>query len=251
VYDVTDYTLRTSDDDVTVGLYDGIRAAAWEEGPPLDFPFYIEKQSLNPDGTPARYHTVSAKLSGGGRLVTTKPATVELYGAMGSFKMFDFMSRVVVDTTKLSKPKAPPEVADHIKLPETHGFGPDPDAPDYRPEGIICGALVPTAADQPVGPEASGFCCREDGTGYRACPDNKLTEECDSNADVLRNGCWVCVGLDLTPDCSRMTGAGGCIQIIKPIPYDVDTDQDGKADAWSAVLAYEGKRIRVRGVSEE
>lgn len=255
--DSDDPSLRTVDREITIGMYDGIPFKKWEEGPPLDFPFVLEADSVNEDRSPKKYHTIPAKQDGGGRVMSRKPAIVQLQGATGRFKMHDFMMRVVFDVSQLSAPVGPPGAAETLELPETHGMDKnlDPSDPEYLPQGVFCGAMEPEAADLPVGDIEARFCCREDGGSYTPCPGGELTPECSSSADILRYGCLVCI--DPLSGVNPMEGSScenanpdTCIQIIKPIPYDVDTDNDGENDAWSAVMLFEGKRIRMRGVSE-
>ncbi len=252
--DSSDPSLRTIDEDVTVGIYDGIPFKAWEEGPPLDFPFISEAASVNEDRSPARYHSFPAEQKGGGRVISKEPAIVQLQGATGRFKMHDFMMLVLFDVSQLSAPEGLPGAAENLLLPETHGMNQivDPSDPDYLPAGRFCGAMEPEAADIPVDDMQARFCCKETGGGYTPCPDGVLTPECSSSADILRYGCLVCIDIMNPTGGSSCENANPntCIQIIRPIEYDVDTDDDGENDSWSAVMAFEGKRIRMRGVSE-
>jgi cysteine-rich repeat protein len=253
VIDTDDNSLRTIDNDITLGFYDGIRARKWEEGPPLDFPFIIESESVDEDMNPARYHAIPAKQMGGGRIMSSKPSIVEIEGATGRFKMHDYKIRVVFDVKERSTPDGPPDAAKSLKLPETHGYD-DPEAANYRPQGVFCGAMSQIASDIPMSGIPAQFCCKQDESMYDACGENEEPpDDCNAYSDVLKEGCWVCINM-LDPmsgsDCSRVS-EGGCLQIIKPIEFDVDTDGDSENDAWSAVMAFEGKRVRIRGVSEE
>jgi hypothetical protein len=109
------------------------------------------------------------------------------------------------------------------------------------------------ASDIPIGGIPAQFCCKDDESKYNACEEGELPPDCNAYSDILKEGCWVCINM-LDPmggsDCSQVS-TGGCLQIIKPIEFDVDTDGDGENDAWSAVMAFEGKRVRIRGVAEE
>jgi cysteine-rich repeat protein len=247
-----DNSLRTRDDDITIGYYTGLHAAAWEEGPPIDFPFWVDRDSVDKNMDPARKHSIPARQGGGGRVVSRKPADVEIESSTGVFTMYDYMLRVVYDVDTLTTPSGPPEASSKLKLPEEAGFG-DPEARPYTPAGTFCGAMVPNQETLPISGRPAEFCCNDQGALYRQCDGDVVTPDCDGYNQVLLHGCWICVNMGDPmggSDCS-LYSTGSCVQIIKPIAYDVDTDDDGDKDAWSAVMGFEAKRIRMRGLTPE
>jgi len=251
VIDSGDTSMRTTDADISVGVYEAIPAETWQSGPPLDFPFLVDSDSVQGDRLPAPHHSVAALQMGGGRVLSAAPADIDMQGPFGEQRIYDFTMRTVFDVDQLSRPQDPPATAGSLELPETHGQG-ETGADPYRPAGTICGAIRGDALEEvPLQAVLADLCCRADGSTFRACEGGVVTDQCDSVRDLFQEGCLWCPDMQnptAGSDCSRVS-SGQCLQMMAPIAHDVDTDGNAENDAWSLVIAFEGKRVRVRGVS--
>lgn len=274
-----DISMQTADDDVTLGFYQGYPYTNMDD--PVDTPFVIQASQVDPDTRlPAEYHSIEAEQTGGGRLFSKEPATLELFGFTGStYLMYDFMMQLVFDLDTLSIPNAEPLVArDTIKVSEDLKV---PEESGVNPMGTYCGAIEAGATNQPIvdmdfnrmsagaggfGPMAS-FCCKntgpEPGTKYRACPldeDYELGKDCDSVSLLIQQGCTVCIDmtdleniagvLDVGSNCALMEDdPDQCFKIINGIAFDVDSDGDGDNDTWSALFGFSAVRTRIYDVA--
>jgi cysteine-rich repeat protein len=253
LYDSADTSLQTSDSDIQIGIYDAMPAKKWVNGPPIDFPFYVLPEALEKNRLPKV--PIVAEQAGGGKVVSKAASHIVGQGPTGKFEMYDAMLRYTYDVSKLSAPQAHNRFpfSDQVRIPEAMGAGSgDP----YNPSGIMCGAMT-TASQQArlIDSDLAQMCCKTDGTQYRACSNGKTPPNCDTYADVLKGGCTtVCfdAAAAATGTMARPTCKPGCgLAIIVPIEADVDTDKDGTNDAYSSVIAFEGKRVRIAGVAEE
>lgn len=253
LYDSADTSLQTSDSEIQIGIYDAMPAKKWEGGPPIDFPFYVLPDALDKNRLPKV--PIVAEQAGGGKVVSKAASHIVGQGPTGKFEMYDAMLRYTYDISKLSVPQAHNRFpfSEQVKIPEAMGAGSgDP----YNPSGIMCGAMT-TASQQArlIDSDLASMCCKTDGTQYRSCDNGKTPPNCDTYADVLKYGCTT-VCFDATAAAAgtitRPTCQPGCgLAIIVPIEPDVDTDKDGANDAYSSVIAFEGKRVRIAGVAEE
>jgi cysteine-rich repeat protein len=279
VMDSDDISMKTADDDITLGFYQGSPAVAMEDQ--VDLPFVIQASQIDTETRlPAEYHSVQAEQRGGGRIFSKEPSTLEMISVTGdTYLMRDYMMQLVFDMDTLSTPNAEPliyrdtiKVSEDLKVPEVSG---------EDPKGLFCGAMESGATDQPIidmdfntmtsgrggyGPMAS-FCCKntgpDAGTKYRACPaegDYELGEDCDSIALLIQQGCTVCIDitdmsnltaiLDMGSNCDLMEeNPDQCFKIINGIEFDIDTDGDEKNDTWSALFGFSALRTRIYDVS--
>lgn len=163
------------------------------------------------------------------------------------------------------------QVSEALRLPEVSG---------QQPMGVSCGAIGPDfVGDKPLidpdsycGPEhiscpVSSHCCKsrgdDMGSPYRYCEDDILTDECDSVADMIRQGCNICfdmvrsgrsieINLDYDDPCELMnTNPDPCYTLLRGIDYDADTDGDGVNDSWSALFGFNAVRTRIYDVELE
>jgi len=216
---------------------------------------------------PAEYHSAPAIQAGGGRVLTSESSVVSLIGVTGDFApMYDFMMQLVFDLSSLSHPDVQSivgsdtiKVSENVRLPELAG---------QNPMGLFCGAIGRDMLSQPLtsgptaGPASGSFpstmCCKNHGDQfampYRYCENDVLTDECESMGDMARQGCTICVEdlsdpasfLSGEPQCELMeANPGSCFTIINGIDYDVDSDDDGVNDSWSALFGFETPRIRI------
>jgi hypothetical protein len=102
----------------------------------------------------------------------------------------------------------------------------------------------------PIAEQAASACCKKTGGGYRACAEGQEPPDCDTMVDVILNGCYVCFDPFNTTGEEQCTPGCG-FPVVEAIDPDVDLDGDGENDAFTTVMAFEGIRIRVRGISEE
>jgi hypothetical protein len=258
LFDSSDTSMQTSDPEVQIGMYDAMPAKKWIKGPPLDFPFYIIPAGLDKNHLPL--YPIVAEQAGGGRVVSKTPSHIVGQGPTGQFEMFDAMLRYTYDVSKRSTPTAHSRFpfSTDVRLPETLGTSAgDPTSPSYNPSGIMCGAMTMASQQaRPIDDELAQICCKTDNTRYRSCSNgSKTPPNCDTYQDVLKNGCTtLCVDptsitAGTMPSATCQPGCG--LTIIAPIEADVDTDKDGKNDAYSSVIGFEGKRIRIAGIGEE
>jgi hypothetical protein len=257
LFDSNDTSLQTTDSDIQIGIYDGMPAKKWVSGPPVDFPFYVLPEALDKNRLPKV--PIAAEQAGGGKVMSKAPSHIVGQGPTGKFEMYDAMLRFTYDVSKLSAPQAHNRFpfSDQVKLPETMGAGSgDAAAAGYNPSGMMCGAMTKASQQaRPIDDDLAMMCCKTDGTQYRSCANGKAPPNCDTYADVLKGGCTtVCfdaaaaaAGTMTMPTCQPGCG----LAIIVPIEPDVDTDKDGTNDAFSSVIAFEGKRVRLAGVAEE
>jgi hypothetical protein len=206
---------------------------------------------------------------------------------MGRFEVLDTMARSVFDIDSLSTPAAPPKIAKSVKVPEAFGLG-DPNAETYHPAGILCGATsTRSMAEIPLPPMP---CCPDPAARterYQPCEGDTLPPDCDSILDLFMGGCdiypmmmempgggppripdggWPEGGFDRPeggfdrpeggmPDFEFECGSRGFgefyISMVYATKPDVDSDGDGKKDAYSIVIGYEGNRAKITGVEKE
>jgi cysteine-rich repeat protein len=255
LYDSTDTSMKTKDPEIKIGLYDSIPAKKWLEGPPIDFPFSVLPSVLDKDRLPKVL--IAAEQTGNGKIASKKATHVTWQGQIGQFDIYDAMLSYVYDVSKLSTPQAHNRFpfSDKVKLPEAMGAGSgDPAAEGYQPAGIMCGAITMASQQKRlIDDDLASICCKPDNTQYRSCAGGKKPPDCDTYADILKGGCTtVCFeNLNILTMSSPTCQAGCGYSIINPTEPDVDTDKDGKNDAYSAVFAFEGKRVRIAGTAEE
>jgi cysteine-rich repeat protein len=232
-----DPSTRTSDDDILIGIYSGVAESAWQEGPPLDFPFLLESSDVEDD---LPVWSVPAELSGAGRITSKEPTDVQIPFFGGRILMRDAMFLTILDMQNLSVPSSPPDIADTVKIPETAGWV-------YPPQGILCGAIS-SLHNIPLSSQIADVCCNKYGEKYRGCADGEEPGvDCATLADLLEGGCSVFFALpsgtcgDPETDLRRW--------IVYPVQADVDTDDDGENDSFSAAFAFEATRVRVAGTT--
>jgi cysteine-rich repeat protein len=270
-----DTSLVTTDNDITLGIYQGILGPeTWENGKPVDFPFYIPTDQVDADRLPTPYHRIAAWQQAGG-LVGTKesieePAILEMDGLTDKYKIYGFMLQTQFDLDTASIPYVPSsemKISDTLVLAEESGVD---------PTGMFCGALEPNALDQPIGQGdfaglsngnygvVASACCKNHGPDrgqkYVPCEDNVLTDDCDSVAKIIHEGCTFCydisgglAGLSAAEsDCSLMdSNPSDCFEIINGIDYDVDAvGNDGVNDSWSVLFGFDTRRVRLIGTAE-
>lgn len=270
-----DISMKTADDEIELAMYQGYPYSNTED--PLDRPFVIQTDQVDP-GTraPAENHSLPAMQTGGGRVISREPATMEMIGIAGEpFLMYGVMTQLVFDLENLSTPNAEPlvardtvEVSDELKVPEFSG---------RDPQGLLCGAMEPSATDERVrdmdfaemqngsyGPMAS-FCCRSRGperaTKYRSCEEgDELGVDCDSISLLIQQGCTVCIDLTDISSIASVLEEGSncdlmddnpeqCFKIINGIDFDVDSDNDGEYDTWSVLFGFDAIRARIYDVA--
>jgi cysteine-rich repeat protein len=273
ILDSNDTSMNTVDDDITVGLYQGHRYENTPTDDTLDAPVIIDWSHLNAETLlPAEYHALPALQAGGGRVISRGPTVVEIATVAGDFApMYDFMMQLVFDVSRLSRPQVEPfEARDTITVSEALRI---PEVAGQNPTGLFCGAIgeeyrtrsiverPPTGAY--FGPMDSR-CCKnrgdEIGKPYRSCDNGVLTDQCESVADLIRQGCTVCLDTSSIEDmlngsgnsCDLMeTDSAACFTLLSGIEYDVDSDGDGENDSWSALFGFETERIRIYAAEEE
>lgn len=235
----SDPSLRTSDDEVWVAIYRGQPAEAWQDGPPIDFPFQVEAGDVDENNQPLK--TIAASQRGGGPVATTEPVNVAVQTPIGELTLFDMRLQIVYDVASNSSPAPPPELADSVEIPETVGRDLSGKQP-YRPAGRMCGATSAESLNQIPWNQQSDQCCPNQGGSYTACQEgDEVGVDCSSFLDLIRGGCSVlCLG-GCTPGCG--------FPLLSGIEPDVDMDGDGVNDAFSVVLGVEGRRVRVTGVA--
>jgi cysteine-rich repeat protein len=289
VLDSPDNTMRTVSEEIEIGAYQG-NPFNYDVNTikDLDQPFIVKATQVDPKTRePAEYHSIPAKQSGGGMVMSREKTTLEMQGIMGPFKMYDYMMQLVFDTTELTAPQVIETIgrdtimlSESIKLPEYGG---------KDPQGLFCGAMDQAATNRPIvngdisgigqngnfGPAAS-MCCKNrasiphdnqtgEGHGkYRECTEGlNPPDDCDSISLLIRDGCTACINLsgDIASIASTVTGGSGsdcgmmdsapanCFQIIKSTDFDVDTDGDGTNDAWSVVFGFDTMRVRIFDVA--
>jgi cysteine-rich repeat protein len=271
IIDSYDTSMRTVDDQITIGAYQAVPLddSKWDASNLLDVPVLIRSSYVNADtGQPAPYHSIPALQAGGGRTISREPVVFEMQSGFGTgvLRITDFMMELVFDIRTLSKPNISIsndlKVSNDLRLPEVSG---------KDPTGIICGAIGPeslnraayTETSGPGGPAGGLRCCKnrgaDAGSTYRACQDGVLTDQCDSFADLIRQGCAVCFYspdpssiLQMDNSCELMqSDPASCQTIISGVDFDVDTDGDGVNDAWSVMFGFDAERIRISGLADK
>ena len=248
-----DTSMQTSDSDIELALISGVQGEEeWVDGEPrLDYPYLVQAESFQ-DGKPV--NSLKAAQTGGGYVVTREPSKLVVSSPLGgNFEMRELMFRTIFDLETLSKPEAPPELADGVLLPEEAGVGETDKDGVYRPAGTMCGVQPLSAMkSMPLFSGIEQFCCTAEGGTYRGCSEGVSPPDCDSLGDILLGGCNVCISLANSPipnvECTP--GCRGYL-IVEPIKPDVDLDGDGKEDGFSTVMAFESIRVRTRGVTEQ
>jgi cysteine-rich repeat protein len=290
ILDSSDTTMRTVDDEITIGAYQGNPYNFNKDTiQNLDIPFIIQADQVDPDTRePAEYHSIPASQSGG-IVKSTEPVTLEMQGIGGAFKMYDYMVQLVFDIKHLSKPKIVSttkrdtlKISDNLKLPEYSG---------RDPQGLLCGAMDQNATNRPIiqgsvggmgssgnfGPIAT-MCCKnrsgsthnnQKGAGggkYRPCGEGQTPpNDCDSISQLIHDGCTVCLNMsDMTGIMASVTGDSGsdctlmdsapsnCFQIINGIDFDVSSSgEGGELDTWSVVFGFDAMRVRLYDVAVE
>lgn len=272
VIDSNDTSMKTVDDDVTIGLY---RAYPYtERDDPLDWPLVVEQDNLDRDTRrPVQYHAASVIQAGGGRILSNEPTTVEFASLIGDPALIhDYMMQLVFDVSTLSSPSINPAVSRDMKLSQALRI---PEVAGQDPEGLFCGAIGQDFGNRPLIDPNTGFsvgssfgpmatlCCKnrgdQFGMPYRYCHDGVLTDQCESVADLVHQGCSVCIDetddvniadlLEQQTDCHLMQeNPDSCIPIINGVDSDVDTDGDGVNDSWSALFGFATQRVRIYDV---
>ncbi|MBN1654747.1 MAG: DUF4215 domain-containing protein [Deltaproteobacteria bacterium] len=283
VMDSDDTSMKTQDDEIIIGTYQGNPSGAATENA-VDQAFVVKASQIDPDTRmPAEYHSVPAAQLGGGKIISKGPIRLEMVGPMGSYMMRDFKMQTVYDVNTSTTPNVEQQtardtlkVSDSLKLPETSG---------QNRTGLFCGAMESGATDIPIydggiedlrgmdtgqsfGPMAR-FCCKniedepEFGEKYNACDKEagELPPDCDSISDLIQHGCTVCVdfsgaAIDMMgifetgSDCSLLqSNPDACFKIINGIPFDVDSDGVSGNDTWSSLFSFETVRTRIYDVT--
>jgi len=271
VLDLDDPSFQTSDDEVSVAFQFGELASGQtcENGLDVDselnlFGDYIE------DGVPI--FTLPA-IQRPGLLQSANPIDIPAQDQeeMRAGALYDFKFQWQMDIEHLSTPSwlERDDDLEPVKLPETMGVNPDPDEP-YHPAGRLCAAMSMDGMKKAKVVEGTenALCCSspESANGirkYRACPADDPDGDCESEADIVTNGCVICVkdfadieGFDVNDMVSTDCGGGdfgdcsSLFEVVHPSPPDIDTDGDGENDALSIVLAVEGVRVRSLGAKD-
>jgi cysteine-rich repeat protein len=251
IFDLDDPTFKTSDDDVRLTSYNGTLGPNETCGQPamaIDTGFYLTGTNIDENRHPIR--TVEVVQRPG--IIKTEES-VDLAGLEGSADsrvgaLKHFMMLLPVDTTILSTPEGSDK---SVKVPEKFGFN-DPSTNPYRPKGLVCAAMdtsgiakAPMTSDTQRG----GICCKSTGGTYDPCLEGeKPGADCNSQLDLFRYGCKICLSATFSIDCSNCANG---IEIIRPIEMDVDTNNDGQNDAYSIVVAIEGERVHALGIQKK
>ncbi len=246
----SDISFRTSDDEISLSVFDGQLETNQICGSPLDIDSRFSIIASE-DGSVTALETTASQRPG--VIKTLKPSDiVTQIPGIGSVDLHDLMLLIEVDTDELSTPRTPPEIISSVQMPERMGFG---DSSASGPAGRLCGALgTETMSAVGVTMESSlVYCCNAEGEPYDECLEGDTPSvDCDSFLDVMENGCMLCDLLAFTsggePSCSECDDFG--LNVIYPTPPDVDTDGDDIADAYSLLISAEGVRVRVTGVKE-
>ncbi|MBN1653945.1 MAG: hypothetical protein JXA30_09230 [Deltaproteobacteria bacterium] len=265
ILDLADPSFKTSDDSVKVAVHSGQLAPgqACTKPNPVDMQFDLSSEGIEA-GEPTE--TISAIQRPG--LVQSKgpifiPAQSDTDIRAGA--LHDFMFLWQFDTENLSTPPTMErdDGREAIELPETMGVNTTATEP-YHAAGRLCAAMsIKGMQDSPImeGSEEA-LCCSspESKRGvrkYTTCPEDDPEAECDNTADLVANGCVICIDINasgfVSPDC----GGGefkGCVgnpfEVVHPSPPDIDTDGIDGNDALSIVIGVEGVRVRSLGVKE-
>lgn len=265
VLNLADPSFKTSDDTVDVAFHFGELASDQTCNSPLDVDseLYLLGDSIE-DGEPAE--TIPA-IQRPGVLQSAKPIYVpadtdsdQRAGALHDFKFLWQM-----DTDNLSTPEylQRDDGVDAIELPETMGVNPDSSNP-YHPSGRFCAAMSMDGMKQSKIMESSqeALCCSSAdsprGVGkYTTCSTDDPDEDCDNVADLVINGCVICIDMSAPSFVSEDCGNGkfeNCFgnpfEIVSATSPDIDTDGDGEEDALSIVFGVEGVRVRSLGVKK-
>lgn len=241
--DAQDPTGLTIDPEVHLGIYSGIAFEPWVEGPPLDFEFLVEAGYVQGDNQPVS--VMPARFAGAGLVITTAPTDVQVRSPAGVFRFLNAMSRTLIDVGSASP--LPPEtgVIESVRIPEI--IGRTESAQDTsQPGGVLCGAIAVDSLDAiALDATLADRCCPISVESYERCGEGEMPPDCDSFYDLLRGGCRV-YPLLAPGQCD----SGISFSVIYPTEPDVDSDGDGENDAYSAMIAFEGRRARIVGVSE-
>ncbi len=241
--DALDPTGLTVDPEVHLGIYSGVSAEEWVEGPPLDFEFLVEAGYVQGDNQPVS--VMPARFAGAGLVITTSPTDVQVRSPAGVFRFLNAMSRTLIDVDSASP--LPPEsgVIESVRVPEIIGIS-ETTQDASQPGGILCGAIAVDSLDAIALDATFGDpCCPITVESYDKCEEGEMPPDCDSFYDLLLGGCRV------HPLNLGQCDSGISFSVIYPTEPDVDSDGDGENDAYSAMIAFEGRRARIRGVLEE
>ncbi|MBN1652521.1 MAG: hypothetical protein JXA30_01965 [Deltaproteobacteria bacterium] len=265
VMDSDDTSMKTADNDITVGIYPGYPHKPTDSA--LDESVIVDSSYLNRETLlPEEFHAFRAMQAGGGRVLSREPTVVEILNVNGDIEpMSDFMMQLVFDLSTLSRPRIERfasydeiKVADALRIPEVAG---------RDRTGLFCGAMGQEFNIRPITDTDTGFgfppmarrCCKnrgdDIGSGYRNCENGVLTDQCDSQGDLIRQGCTVCFALSdsdtdfstyLDNPCELMkTNPASCATLIQGIECDVDANGDSENDSWSVLFSFETERIRI------
>jgi len=73
-------------------------------------------------------------------------------------------------------------------------------------------------------------------------------KDCDSFLDLMQNGCTACLESVSSGEAICGSTCQNSVEMLRATDPDVDLNGDGTNDAYSAVIAVEGVRVRVTGV---
>jgi cysteine-rich repeat protein len=246
IFDLEDLTFTRSDDQVHLSSYNGALGSGQTCSSPMSVNtgFYLKGTNIDQNNHPIKMVDVVQRPG-----VIRTLTDVDLPALEGSADsrvgaLKDYMMLLPVDTGLLSTPAGS---ADSVKIPEKFGFN-DPAANPYRPKGLVCAAMDTSGiAKTPLTSsyDSGGICCKSEGGRYRVCQAGQTPGvDCDSQLDLFRSGCKICLN-GTTIDCDNCANG---MEIIRPVQMDIDTNDDGEPDAYSIVVAVEGKRVRSLGV---
>jgi cysteine-rich repeat protein len=243
VLDAEDPTGRTIDPEVRLGVYSAIPKGDWVQGPPLDFEFLVEADYVKKNNQPVS--VMPARFAGSGLVMTTEPTDVQVRSPAGVFKFYSAMARAILDVASASALPSDSHVIESLKVPEVIGVS-DATQDFSQSGGILCGAIS-TASLGAIALDASlgDACCPIAVDSYRKCEAGEQPPDCDSFYDLLKGGCKV-YPLNLG-QCDGLIS----FTVVFPSEPDVDANKDGVKDAYSAVIAFEGRRARIVGVAEK
>jgi cysteine-rich repeat protein len=252
VVDSSDTSFRSIDDDIKIAVYDGALEVGQNSAycnTKIDTRFSVKKNAQNAED-PVVSMIKTAQRPELIRSETPVDIQATIPG-IGVIKLYNLLARINVDMTTLSTPAAPPTVSSDVKIPQKIGYN-NPNTNPYTPSGRLCAAVGVDSMSQvgfPAEPPLS-ICCKADGTKFTACQAGQTPGVgCDSFLTVIQKGCTAC--LDSVSTGKAMCGnecTSSSVEVVRATDPDVDLNGDGTNDAYSAVIAVEGVRVRTTGV---